>query len=600
MRKIQILTNFLFVIAVLAQTQPLEEFQSQTLWVLIAAAVLAFFLGLGMGANDVSNAFGTSVGSKVLTLKWAYLLATIFESLGAILVGYNVTDTMRKGVVDVEVYQDRPRALLIGQLGILSGCAVWLLIATFAELPVSTTQSVVGATVGFSVTLRGFEGIRWMEIANIVISWFVSPILSGTISVILYLIVDHLVLRKRRPLVNGLRVLPFFYFFCVIFITFAVSYQGSKILHLATLPIWVAFLISLAIALTVSLAIQFLVKPRLVGWIDRRNTIPMIENRFDGEYNDLLRRYSTLPPAPVSIIRNKGQSFAEFGQNGADIPRRVSSKRERTVTLNLGGIVVPTRDHLDKEFSEISLDATALEANSEHLNRKNSVEGVDGLRPANSLAASENSLGGASFRRSRASTYGEAQHFELTFKGFIKWLLPLPTRREDRQTLKLFSSLQVFTACFAGFAHGANDVSNAIAPLTAVIAIYKDQSVLQEDPTPIYVLLYGVLAISVGLCLLGHKVIRTVGEKMSQIHPASGFCIEFGAAVTALTASKMGLPISTTHCLVGSVVAVGVVKSGAGIQWRIFRNVALSWVVTLPVSGVIAALITLMLKWAVL
>uniref|UniRef100_A0A914QVL0 Phosphate transporter n=1 Tax=Panagrolaimus davidi TaxID=227884 RepID=A0A914QVL0_9BILA len=190
----------------------------------------------------------------------------------------------------------------------------------------------------------------------------------------------------------------------------------------------------------------------------------------------------------------------------------------------------------------------------------------------------------------------QIQEFKLHPRGFVAWLFPVRDRIEDAKTLKLFGSIQVFTACFAGFAHGANDVSNAVAPLAAIWAIYHDMNVEQKGETPIYVLLFGVFAIVVGLWILGHRVIRTVGEDMSEIHPASGFCIEFGAAVTALCASKVGLPISTTHCLVGSVVSVGTVKSGEGIDWKLFRNVALSWIVTLPVSGVISALIMLLMK----
>ncbi|KAK5968274.1 Phosphate transporter, partial [Trichostrongylus colubriformis] len=169
--------------------------------------------------------------------------------------------------------------------------------------------------------------------------------------------------------------------------------------------------------------------------------------------------------------------------------------------------------------------------------------------------------------------------------SFLGWFLPDKDRLEDLETIKLFSTIQVFTACFAGFAHGANDVSNAIAPLTALVSIYKDKNALQEGEVPIYILLYGVFAICVGLWTLGHRVIRTVGTNMSEINPATGFTIEFGAAMTALISSKLGLPISTTHCLVGSVVAVGVVKSRKGIDWTIFRNIVISWVVTVPVSG---------------
>ncbi|VDM28238.1 unnamed protein product [Toxocara canis] len=182
-------------------------------------------------------------------------------------------------------------------------------------------------------------------------------------------------------------------------------------------------------------------------------------------------------------------------------------------------------------------------------------------------------------------------------KRFMKWFLPVRDRRPDEKTLKIFSSIQVFTACFAGFAHGANDVSNAIAPLAALLSIYMDMDVTQKGETPIYVLLYGVFAICVGLIALGKKVILTVGTKMSEINAASGFTIEFGAAVTALVASKAGLPISTTHSLVGSVVFVGLVKSRQGIDWRIFRNIALSWVVTLPVSGLISAGIMFLLQF---
>ncbi|KAL3986157.1 Phosphate transporter family protein [Acanthocheilonema viteae] len=408
-----------------------------------------------MGANDVANAFGTSIGSGVLTLRKAYLLAIIFESLGAILVGYNVTDTIRKDVIDLSLYYNTPRELLVGQVAILAGCSAWLLIATFAQLPVSTTHSITGATVGFGLIMKGTQGIHWWKIFNIAASWIISPLLSGIVSSILYIIVDFTVIRRKNSFECGLRVLPYFYWFCIAFNTFAVSFQGSKVLHLASLPFWLCLLISIVMATVGAFAVRFFMVPRLRKWID-------------------------------------------------------------------------------------------------------------------------------------------------TIKHFVRWFLPDKKHQSDPKTTLVFGSIQAFTACFAGFAHGANDVANAIAPLAALLSIYSEMDVQQKKETSLYVLMYGVLAICVGLLVLGHKVIRTVGSEMSDINPASGFTIEFGAAVTALLASKAGLPISTTHCLVGSVVMVGVLKSHiGGVRWSIFRNIILSWIITLPASGIIAAALMLLMRFLI-
>uniref|UniRef100_A0A0N5BD68 Phosphate transporter n=1 Tax=Strongyloides papillosus TaxID=174720 RepID=A0A0N5BD68_STREA len=466
--------------SIFTSTEALGTFQHQVLWALIVGACLAFVLGFGMGANDVSNAFGTSVGSKVLTLVQAYILATIFETLGSILVGYNVTDSMRKNVIDTSLYANEPKVLLIGQLAILAGCATWLMIATFAKWPVSTTQGIVGSTVGMSISMKGLHGIQWNEIIKIAVSWVASPVLSGCVSVILYTIVDHTVLRRDNPFNCGLRVLPYFYFACLTFNTFAVVYSGSVIIGIPDIPIGISIGIAFGVGILTFLIVMFIMKPRLRIWIEK--TVPK----------------HTYPDVK-GISLEKGEE-----KSGEPI---VYEKQKR-----------------------------------------------DG-----------------------------------TIKGFFKWLLPLRDRQTSLQVLKIFSSIQVFTACFAGFAHGANDVANAIAPLAALISFYRDGNISQSGSTPIYVLLFGVLSICVGLWVMGHRVIQTVGQNMSEINPASGFTIEFGAAVTALIASKAGIPISTTHCLVGSVVFVGMVRSGEGIDWKIFKGIVFSWIVTLPTCGLIAA-----------
>ncbi|XGW03472.1 hypothetical protein V3C99_015004 [Haemonchus contortus] len=465
---------------------PLER--SSVLWVLIVGIVMAFLLGAGLGANDVSNTFGTSVGSGVVTIVQAYILASIFISLGAVLVGWSVTDTMRKGVVDVTEYFGNPRELMLGQVALLGGTAGWLVITTALRMPVSTTHAMVGSTLGFSLVLRGTEGVNWDEIYRIIASWFLSPALSGLISGVLYLIVDIAVLRRNHPFECGLRALPAFYFFVISFNVLMVTWDGSKLLHFDRIPFWGAALISVAIGSIVALIIQFVVKPRL--W----------------------RKIQASTAVDFDTIRTS--SF-------------------KTVQLNTP--------------SELSID-------------------------------SDDDL----FSR-------------ICFR--VRRLLPNMERVDDEKTIQLFVWIQIFTACFAGFAIGANDVSNAIAPVATLVSVYKDQNSRQEAEVPIYVLLFGILAICCGLWAFGHRIISTVGSRVSHINPASGFTIEFGAAMTTLIASKLGLPISTTQCLIGSVVVVGSMRGGEGVRWVVFRNIVITWISTLPASVLLSAGIMWLLRF---
>ncbi|CRL02111.1 CLUMA_CG015333, isoform A [Clunio marinus] len=454
---------------------------AEVLWIVIVGFIIAFILAFGVGANDVANSFATSVGSKVLTFHQACILASIFEIAGAVLLGYKVSDTIRKGILEVSIYEGNEEQLMYGMLAALVGCAIWLLIATYIKLPVSTTHSIVGATVGFGLVAHGTKGLNIQTLITIASSWIISPVMSGCISVAIYMIIHKFIIKANRPFNAALISLPFIYAITIFINVLSITLDGSKILKMDNLPLWLVITISTSCAVIIGILAHLLIAP----WQKKK-----ILNR-------------NIDEKPSKIESGLGSSVVSVN------------------TIQMGS-------------------------------------------SANSLAP-----------------------------------LPLDKNVESEENVnQLFSFLQVLAAIFSSFAHGGNDVSNAIGPLIAIWLIYKDGAVESSSPTPIWLLLYGGVGMVIGLWVLGKRVIETVGTNLTKITPATGFVIENGAAATVLMASKIGIPISTTHCKVGSVVFVGWVyghlsssdKTKKSVDWSLFRSIVYAWVVTLPAAGGMSAL----------
>ncbi|XP_015925660.2 sodium-dependent phosphate transporter 1-A [Parasteatoda tepidariorum] len=430
-----------------------EAYSNDVLWIVVIGFLVAFFLAFGVGANDVANSFGTSVGSKVLTLTQACILATIFEILGALLMGFKVSDTIRKDIYDLDMYENEEKVLMMGNMAALFGSATWNIIATLLRLPISGTHSIVGAVLGFTLVVKGFRGIQWKTLGFIVSSWFLSPVLSGVVSVIIFLLIRKFILSKDKPSQVGV---AFIYIISVFINVLSIVLDGSPVLYLDRLPPWLAVVISAAVGIIVGVIIQFL------------------------------------------IVGNKKKQ-------------------------------VP----IEQAHEEISLE--------------------------NPISKDENLM---------------------------------LTDDDHPEVRKLFKGLQIMTAIFGSFAHGGNDVSNAIAPLISLWLLYTKDT---NGSTPAWLLIYGGFGISIGLWVMGRKVIQTMGQDLTKITPLSGFTIEIGATTTVLLASKIGIPISTTHCKVGSIVFVGMTRSTNDVDFKLFKNIILAWLVTLPFTGVISGLTMLVL-----
>lgn len=522
------------------------DFSSDTLWIVVVGFIVAFFLAFGVGANDVANSFGTSVGAKVLTMKQACILATIFETLGAILIGYKVSDTVRKGIFDITIYEEDGKMLMLGNLAALFGSASWNIIATFFSLPISGTHSIVGAVVGFSLVAKGTNGINWLGLGQIVLSWFISPVFSGVFSALLFAGIRKFILHHDKPLEQGLVSLPMFYALTIFINVFSVVHDGPQVLYFHLIPLWGVIFISVFISVTAALAVWFILVPRLRGKIVANVLHPVIGDKCNGS----LTKESICFDTMISVD---------------PLNDTIHSTCSSVVTT-------PIKNYGNKPPLPLT---TAVNSNpnpegniDSRTRRKRCRTGCDRCK-----------------RRSIAS-------LEVA-------ILEESQREDTPEVAELFSFLQILTAIFGSFAHGGNDVSNAIGPLIALWMIFTDGSVAQKSETPIWILLYGGMGISIGLWVWGRKVIQTIGEDLTKVTPSNGFSIEVGAATTVLLASKAGIPISTTHCKVGSIVFVGWLKSTTSVDWRLFRGIVAAWLFTLPIAGGMSAgIMALLMRFA--
>jgi PiT family inorganic phosphate transporter len=403
------------------------------------ACAFGFFMAWGVGANDVANAMGTSVGSKALTIKQAVIVAAIFEFAGAYLAGGQVTATIRKGIIDTSTIVDSPDLLVYGMLASLLAAGVWLLVASRAGWPVSTTHSIVGAIVGFAAVGIGFEAVKWAKVGTIAMSWVTSPVLAGALAYVLFRSVQYLILDTTHPLQSAKKYVPYYIFLVGFIIALVTMFKGLKHLGME-LDTGTSYLIAVGIGIIAALIGKF--------FIGRLHFDP-----------------------------------------GAD-----------------------------RDFHYTNVE-------------------------------------------------------------------------------KVFGILMMFTACAMAFAHGSNDVANAVGPLAAVVGIVESGGqVAQNSAMPVWILLLGGVGIVIGLITYGHKVIATIGSNITELTPSRGFAATLAAATTVVIASSTGLPISTTHTLVGGVLGVGLARGIAALNMNVVRTIFLSWVITLPAGALLSILFFFTLK----
>ncbi|KAF3696030.1 Sodium-dependent phosphate transporter 1-A Solute carrier family 20 member 1-A [Channa argus] len=607
------------------------------LWLLVLGFIIAFILAFSVGANDVANSFGTAVGSRVVTLRQACILATIFETVGSVLLGAKVSETIRQGIIDVQMYNGSEHVLMAGSISAMCGSAVWQLVASFLKLPISGTHCIVGATIGFSIVARGHQGVKWMELLRIVASWFLSPVLSGIMSGVLFYFVRKFILSKADPVPNGLRALPIFYAITMGINLFSIMFTGAPLLGFDRVPWWGTLGITLSFGFITALIVWFVVCPRLKKKIKRETAAALCETPLmekNSRYPALAEQPSKPcdPQSKTPPAGNHKVAFKLGGSEETDLDHSDVETKDMDISSGLSSTVGPMvitdphsgRSHTIHKDSGLYKDLLhklhmakvgdcigdsdteerPMRRNNSYTSYTMAIYGIHGDPKYKDADVGQQSR----FRVDSCSSSGSAvtngsavQDCTVSLEANRDLALEEDVLEVDQPAVSmLFQFLQILTACFGSFAHGGNDVSNAIGPLVALWLLYESGSVVSSAPTPIWLLLYGGVGICTGLWLWGQRVIQTMGKDLTPITPSSGFSIELASAITVVVASNIGLPVSTTHCKVGSVVAVGWLRSRKSVDWHLFRNIFIAWFVTVPVSGLISAAIMALFIYVIL
>jgi len=559
------------------------------LWVVIVAFFAAFMAAFGIGANDVANAFATSVGSKALTVKQACCIAVVMEFVGACFMGGEVVKTIRGSLANINDFKDNPPLLMWGCMCVDIATAVWLILATRFEMPVSTTHSCVGGMVGMTIALRGANSVIWFKEADatspipggflsIVVSWFLSPLLSAITAGILFSIV-RLILRTKNSFENSVRTYPIMVFFCVMIVSVYMLTKGitSKSANLDKLEDDQKFGIACAIA-AVCAAVS--IPP----------TIYMRHRIVTGKF--------TAPPLAIEVALEQRAAAGrpefklEYEKKHAEAIKREYLALHKENKIETRTAETPTTDDAEAGTAKGAAELESMDSRRELESMAKSTEG-------NAVEAIEETKVREYYRRVTASVmsslnqdiHGAVIDDERTFQVHMK------AERFDKRSEAMFTYLQVFSACFDALAHGANDVANAVGPLSTVFLLYNGEKLgsnLDMGEWRFMILGFGGAGICLGLLLYGSQILRALGVKLAVVTPARGFCIEMGSASIVILGSYYGIPLSTTHCQVGATTGVGLLEGYKGINWWILGKSFAGWLITCVfvafVTGILAGI----------
>lgn len=550
--------------------------------------LFAFLDAWNIGANDVANSWASSVSSRSVTYLQAMIGASVMEFGGALGVGGRVADTIRTKVVDVKAFNDQPALLMLGMVCAVIASSSYLTFATRVGMPVSTTHSILGGVLGMGIGALGSSGVTWVGynksggvvikegVVQVFLAWIIAPVLSGAFGAIIFTITKYGVLLRSNPTAKGLMLVPFYFWLTGSLITMLLIWKGGDYnvdLHDGQIP---------GVIVAAGAAFALLITIFLIPWLYR---VVIKEdwqlNGFHIFQGPLLLRRGEVPPPPADfkgVVRNYYE--------GHLTREELDARRARSAA-------VVTEDIEGQHDSEKKVVSSDISEQGEEA-PKSSYKSLVGPKPEGPwhnasvlfwyfkwalLRGVDQDI--VSSQSEKSVIAGDVEEIHARAIHF------------DNKTEFLYTFLQVMTAASASFVHGANDVANAIGPYATIFQIWNSGDLpAKKAAVPLWILAFGGAGIVVGLWTYGYHIMRNLGNRVTLMSPARGFSMELGSVITVIMATRLKLPVSTTQCITGAIVGVGLCNGDwRAINWRMVAWIYLGWIITVPVAGLISGIL---------
>lgn len=543
-------------------------------WILGLITVFFLVASFMNGANDVANSYATSVAARTLTMPQVGFLSMITEFVGAVALGNRVTNTIKNGIISIDRFEGNPGSLMLAMTCAEFGNASWLALATSFGYPVSTTQSIVGSLIGVGIASGAPVKWEWDDgsVSQVAASWAIAPILAACFAALVFATVKFGVLERRDPFKNGMMAIPFYIAFtCAVLALFMVVEAPAG-------PTLEEFGAGKAVGIILGVFFGML----LLAFIFFK---PYLHRRL--VKNDARIKFYHIPLGPLLMKENPVLYF----------PGRPDG--------------VAVIDYYENAYTSSHSSSDSLAKSPDSSDKDISTADTSALEKANPLVVPT--------ARNRIVTPEErflapTKHLSVAnpsrLWGFFKWFLFQGVTRDcvshasphlqatharakkyDNRVEHLFTYAQVLSAMLMSIAHGSNDVANAIGPWAATYSTYQASEVATKVPTPVWALVIAGFLLGAGFWFFGFKIMRALGNRITQMSPSRGYSMELGAAITVLLASRLGLPVSTTQCLTGATVGVALMNFDVkAVNWKQVLFIFSGWILTLPCAGLLSGL----------